>query len=186
MDELGRRLAQNEKEPTRGATAGHRRAAVLAILYKSNGALWLPLIERPHGPGVHAGQFALPGGAFEPEDQTLARTALRETQEEIGIDPESLTILGSLPMVTVRVSGFVVLPFVAWSTGPPEFVPNLAEVERVVQMAVSMLPNPRTDRTFDAPSGTHQLIHEFHLREGRVWGATARILHSLGQVLPPT
>src|SRR5438105_1945133 len=103
---------------------GLRHAAVLAILYESAGRTVIPLIERPHGQGVHSGQLALPGGALDSGDESLMHTALREAREEIGVDPGELRILGRLPEVMVRVSGFVVAPFVAWSATEPQLFPN--------------------------------------------------------------
>jgi 8-oxo-dGTP pyrophosphatase MutT (NUDIX family) len=161
-----------------------RKAAVLVIMFELNDELKIPLIERSHGRGVHSGQLALPGGAMEAGDRTLLATALREAHEEVGADPSQLRILGRLPSVVVRVSRFVVAPFVAWAATEPHLFPNDGEVARIVTMPVSLLTDPETAREIAAPPGSlHKSTYEFALPEGRLWGATARILYGLGDVL---
>src|SRR5581483_11729838 len=119
-----------------------RRAAVLALLYENRDTLLVPLIQRASGEGVHAGQLALPGGGEEVDDQSLLATALREAREEVSVESSDLRILGRLPAVQVRVSGFIVAPFVAWTPQPPLLRPNESEVERIVELDTAILTDP--------------------------------------------
>jgi len=184
LDELESRLAPNES--VAGLPQDLRRAAVLAVIYERDGQPVIPLIERTRGRGVHSGQLALPGGGAEPADRTLLETALREAEEEISIDTRELRVLGHLPPVQVRVSGFVVIPFVAWAETPPMLVPNDAEVASIVHLALSVVADPSLAREIPNPPGsTHPVMYEYPLPEGRLWGATARMIHNLGTVLPP-
>lgn len=163
-----------------------RRAAVLVIICQDDDRLWIPLIQRPPGQGVHGGQIALPGGAVDPADRDLLATALREAHEEIGVEIDSLTVLGRLPAVVVRVSGFIVVPFVAWTAARPLLTPSQAEVAGIVELPLSLLVDPGAVRETPNPPGSlHPTMFEYPLPEGRLWGATARMLHSLGAVLAP-
>jgi 8-oxo-dGTP pyrophosphatase MutT (NUDIX family) len=108
-------------------------------------------------------------------------TAVRETQEEIGISPESLELIGQLRPVAISVSRFQVFPFVATCPVTPPMTPNVGEVSRIVEMPISALiqfgdlcasPLPDRNTTYAIP-----------LPEGTVWGATARILLQLATVL---
>jgi len=175
-------LGSTEQEPE--LPGDLRRAAVLAILYRHANEVWLPLIQRPSGQGVHGGQIALPGGAFEAGDRTLLDTALREANEEVGVLADTLTVLGRLPPVMVRVSGFVVVPFVACSDLRPAMHPNDSEVQRIVHVRVKLLTNRESLVESVAPPGSlHKTLYEYRLAEGTVWGATARILVSLVEAL---
>jgi 8-oxo-dGTP pyrophosphatase MutT (NUDIX family) len=161
-----------------------RTAAVLAVLYELEGQLVLPLIERSQGAGVHSGQLALPGGSVEPGDRDLAAAALREAQEEVGISPHNLRVLGCLPPVRIIVSGFIAFPFVAWSSEPLRLFPNDAEVAAIVLFPVRILRDPTQRREIPNPPGSlHPVMYEYRLPEGRLWGATARMLYNLGRVL---
>src|SRR5687767_518274 len=88
-----------------------RRAAVLVPLFVRDGMLWVTFTRRTETVEHHRGQISFPGGVEEPEDEDLAATALRETQEELGILPRDVRLLGSLsPIVTI--TDFAVAPFV--------------------------------------------------------------------------
>lgn len=135
--QLAERLAPADTDPELAVDL--RRAAVLMLLYREEGDLRMPLIVRPRDQGMHGGQFALPGGAYDPADVTLKRTALREACEEVAVLPSTVEVLGRLPPVQVRVSGFVVVPFVGWSLAIPRLYPHDAEVERIIHMPIAML-----------------------------------------------
>ncbi|HEV3313045.1 MAG TPA: CoA pyrophosphatase [Chloroflexota bacterium] len=180
--QLAERLGPADSDPE--LPVDLRRAAVLMLLYQEKGDFRMPLIERPRGQGVHGGQFALPGGAYDPADDTLKTTALREAWEEVAVDPGAVEMLGRLPPVQVRVSGFVVVPFVGWSPAMPRLYPHDAEVERIIHMPIAMLRDADSVAEVPAPAGSsHATMFEYHLPEGKVWGATARMLVSLGVVL---
>ncbi|MFZ5493566.1 MAG: NUDIX hydrolase [Pseudomonadota bacterium] len=163
----------------------HREAAVLLLLYPAGGAqTHLALIRRPDYSGPHSGQIALPGGRRE-GDETLLQTALRETQEELGIDPAPLALLGALSPLYVRASNHLVYPFVAVATQRPQFQPCEREVAEVIEVPLARL----RDRRFRGlevvrfePFGRVRVPY-FALPGTRIWGATGMILGEFLTVL---
>jgi len=126
----------------------------------------------------HGGEISFPGGRAHPEDADLMATALRETQEELGLAPESVEIIGCLPFVHTRVTGFVVVPYVGLLSERPEFVPNPHEIAEVLEVPLAALLAAEEEREweFDAERyQTYQYAHGAHT----VWGATARIVKDL-------
>ncbi len=128
---------------------------------------------------VGAGQIALPGGRFDENDGDLRITALRETQEELGIAPESVDVLGRLDDVLTAVSSFVVTPFVAVTPARPVAVPSEREIARVLEVPLGALL--RADR--ELPDQPDILTLRYPLLGEDVWGATARILRAFSAVV---
>jgi 8-oxo-dGTP pyrophosphatase MutT (NUDIX family) len=171
--------------PPPSATA--RSAAVLALLFADDAGLArIVLTERLSYDGYHSGEVSLPGGKAEPEDDGPAATALREAEEEVGLDAQAagVRIVGTLDEVFIPVSDFRITPVVAVAAQPPFLTPNPAEVARILEPPVSaFLP--------DAPvEMVERVIRDWPLRYGgyridglHVWGATARILGQLGAIL---
>jgi 8-oxo-dGTP pyrophosphatase MutT (NUDIX family) len=165
-----------------------RPAATLLLLYPGiDHELTLPLTVRLETLRSHAGEVSLPGGGREPGDASLEATALRETHEEIGVDPGELTILGSLDQVWIPPSNFELRPYVAAASRRPELVPQVNEVALIVELPVRDL--------VDEGAITEELVHGpgWSLRVGGyraggqlVWGATARTLAMFASVLKRT
>ena len=104
-------------------------SAVLILFYKDdNGSIKFPLIQRPTYNGAHSGQIGLPGGKAEFNDANLIETAIRETHEEIGVQPELVNVIGKLSKLHITVSNFVVTPVVAYMEHRPKFVLDPKEV----------------------------------------------------------
>lgn len=158
--------------------------AVLILFYPDGGGIHFPLIQRPTYNGVHSDQVALPGGKKEIEDVDLYETALREANEEIGIELENLTIIGSLTELYIPVSNFKVLPAIGYCSEKPAFVPDDHEVEEIIIANVEMLKGR------DMPQVTEIVINDnfqlkapyFAVDDHIIWGATAMMLGEL-QVL---
>lgn len=157
-----------------------RQSAVLVLLFPSRQDVSFLLTERPHSLSSHAGQMSLPGGAREPEDENLCATALRETSEELGIDTTDLEVLGRLEDVDVRVSGYTITPFVAWSDHPPHVRPQPNEVASVLPVPLHALLAGEAVRheTWDM-RGSLWEVSLYRFSGFAVWGATARILAHL-------
>jgi len=164
-------------------TPSYRRAAVIALLYPRGGQWYLPLTLRPEHLNDHAGQVSLPGGAREP-GETSEQCALRELNEELGVDEATIRIVSRLPEIFVYPSNFLVRPLVAVTGDTPEFMPNPIEVEQLLEMPITHLLDAgnysshtisRRAVTFKAPS---ILYHDQH-----VWGATAMILGELSRAM---
>lgn len=163
----------------------HRDAAVL-----------IPIIEHAAGPQVlltqrathlskHAGQISFPGGRTEPFDPDLAHTALRETHEEVGLQPEAFELVGELPLYITR-TGFAIRPFVALIKPPIQVTPDPSEVAEVFEVPLNFLMDPgnhqRQTRNWQDKPRYFWAI-PYHNRY--IWGATAGILVNLSRLLNP-
>jgi 8-oxo-dGTP pyrophosphatase MutT (NUDIX family) len=129
----------------------------------------------------HKGQISLPGGARDSTDPDDVFTALREAQEELGIDPALVEIAGTLPTIYARVSGFMITPVVGkLKAGAPDlaFSPNPEEVAEIIEVPMRVLCDPRTHHTrpFNRDGLTYNL-HYYTYGPYEIWGATGRILY---------
>jgi 8-oxo-dGTP pyrophosphatase MutT (NUDIX family) len=127
----------------------------------------------------HKGEISFPGGVRHEEDPDLLTTALRETEEELGIPPAAVQVLGALPPVHTMVSGFVIVPFVGRLAELPTMAPSEVEVAEVLQLDLARLA--KVEREVLGASG--RSWHAYELDGSLVWGATGRVLHSLLDVL---
>ncbi|WP_199566589.1 NUDIX hydrolase [Streptomyces triticagri] len=169
-----------------------RQSAVLVLFGEGEQGPELLLMERASSLRSHAGQPSFPGGALDPEDGDPAttgplRAALREAEEETGLDPTGVQIFGVLPKLYIPVSGFVVTPVLAWWRRPSAIgVVDPAETARVFTVPVSHLTDPEHRVTSVHPRG-HQ-GPAFLVGPALVWGFTAgvidRILHFAGWERP--
>ena len=140
--------------------------------------------ERRHDLSTHAGQIAFPGGKQDAQDTDAAATAIRETSEELGIEPAAVEVLGLLDDVPTP-TRFVITPVVARLRGPLIMEPNPAEVASVFAAELSAMVDPARytsngSRTF---LGVTYEMHEYRWEPHRIWGATARIVHQLMTIL---
>ncbi len=185
-DYLRAALRPIPEAPARADPAAPRAAAVLAPLYARGGHPHLLFTRRSLDLSAHRGEISFPGGAREGGDATLAQTALRETYEELGLDPVAVEVLGPLPHVVASVSNFLIAPYVGWlEQGLPLLVPNVAEVAEVIEAPLAALAEPAIYHTeFWERAGRTHTVHFYDFGEYRIWGATARMLHSLLELLP--
>ena len=158
-------------------------SAVLIVLFPFREQIGTCLIRRPASMKNHAGQIAFPGGKREKEDLSLIRTALREAREEIGIDPDSVEILGELSTVYVQVSKFLIKPVLGWLQQMPELVADLAEVDEVICISLEDLANQanRCDREMETMTGKLS-VPGYEINGLFIWGATAMILAELADI----
>jgi 8-oxo-dGTP pyrophosphatase MutT (NUDIX family) len=154
---------------------GGRDSAVLILFGEGTEGPDLLLIERAHTMRSHAGQPAFPGGAQDPEDDGPVAAALREAQEEVGLDPASVEVLGVLPALYLPPSGFVVHPVVGWWRDPHKVdVVDVDEVAAVVRVPLKELTDPANRFRISHPSGV--IGPAFEVRGLVVWGFTAGLI----------
>jgi 8-oxo-dGTP pyrophosphatase MutT (NUDIX family) len=158
-----------------------RRAAVLVPLFVRDGMLWVMFTRRTDTVEHHRGQISFPGGVEEPEDEDLAATALRETQEELGVSPGDVRLLGALSSI-VTVTDFAVAPFVGAIPQPYDFTPAESEIAEVIETPLAALRDPTILETRVLP-GRDEPVLFYHHGPHVIWGATARILAELLAVL---
>ncbi len=160
-----------------------REASVLILLYPRGGTARFPLIQRPPGTGVHAGQVSLPGGSREGRE-TAEECALRETAEELGFDTSGVRILRELTTLRVPPSRFRVRPFVGVLDSPPPFRPAPAEVEECFETGLAELLDPAArEEDLVEREGRLWRVPFYRLAGRRVWGATAIILAELREIM---
>ena len=152
------------------------QSAVLILLYEENGVICFTLTERTQTVEHHRGQISLPGGARE-ADEKLSSTAIRETQEEIGIYADDVDLIGALSPLFVPVTGFIINPFVGIINANFEPQPAPEEVETVITVHVNELLNDDNELQEKRNLRGYDVNIPYFLLSGhKVWGATAMIL----------
>lgn len=155
---------------------GGRPSAVLILFGPgARGGQDVVLTERSHSMRSHAGQVSFPGGAIDPGDSGPVSAALREAQEEVGLDPAGVQVVAELPALYLPPSNFVVTPVLAWWARPaPISVVDHLEVARVLRAPLSELTDPARRFTVTHPSGFAGPA--FDIDGLLVWGFTAGLL----------
>jgi 8-oxo-dGTP pyrophosphatase MutT (NUDIX family) len=168
----------------RRAGKGRKPAAVLCALFDEDGQAQVVLTRRSERLRSHKGQVAFPGGRLETGELPL-EAALREAREEVGLSPEGIEVLGSLSTVTTASSEDPVHPFVVALPGRPALRPQPSEVARVftVPLVDFVAAGAHRCEVWDAPGRGRRLVHFFDVAGETVWGATARILVELIQLV---
>lgn len=161
-----------------------KQAAVLLLLYEANGTLFFYLTQRTETVASHKGQISLPGGERQ-DGEALVETALRETYEEIGIDPSKVEILGApLTPLYIPVSDFWVTPFVGYLCGEPKTCIASEEVHQILATPLaSLLDDTLIGEEEWNLRGLVTRVPFFRLHGYKVWGATAMILAEFSAML---
>lgn len=162
-----------------------RIAAVLMLFYPKNDTTHLVLIVRNSYAGVHSAQIAFPGGKYEHDDDDFAFTALRETQEEVGIHPDKIEILKPFTELYIPPSNFMVHPFLGISKEELVFVPEPSEVAEIIELPLSIFLSDAivVDTNLSTSYADNISIPAFKIENHIVWGATAMMLSELKEVL---
>ena len=166
------------EEATRLGVHGRTDAAVLAPLYVEHGQLHAVFTKRREDLRRHPGEISFPGGRYDDSDRDLIATALREAHEEIGLDPETVDLIGALRPTPTIASGYAIYPFVGVIERGLEWILSAREVAEVLELA---LPDVRAGyrRQRLIRRGIPILTDTYVIGDHLIWGATARILSDL-------
>lgn len=157
-----------------------RVGAVMIALYPDGGDMRVILTVRSQELANHRGEVSLPGGGIDPEDIDLIGTALRECQEELGLDPTAIQIVGVMQPIYITPSNYEITPVIGQMAELPELRPNHAEVSQVISVTLRDLLDPATVVVEPWVLRGHDvMVPYFAIAGHKVWGATALILSEL-------
>ncbi|HVY05952.1 MAG TPA: CoA pyrophosphatase [Burkholderiales bacterium] len=184
------RAQQGLSEDATGLPAYHHAADVTPV----PAAVLVPVVNRPGGATLlftqrtahlhdHAGQISFPGGRVDDGDADRIATALREAQEETGLDPSRVEIIGRLPDYDIP-TGFRVTPIVGWIEPPFDLKPDPFEVADVFEVPLEFFLDPANhQRHQDVKNGRVRHYYSMPFGERNIWGATAGMLYSLYRIV---
>jgi len=162
-----------------------KHSAVLMLFYKKNDTIFTVLIHRQTYDGKHSGQIAFPGGKQEKHDKNNVATALREANEEIGVNPNYIEVIGELSKVYIPVSNFYVSPILAFYRGEPNFTLDKREVADIFELDLSLLLKVKKlfSHKITLSNGVKMNVPTFQFADKIIWGATALMLNELRYIL---
>ncbi len=169
-------------EPNRAHAARDRRAAVLVPIFRDRAEVLRVLLVVREDRGIHGGQLAFPGGYHEPTDATLLETALRETEEEVGLLRTEIEVLAELPAAHTHVSATLVSPFLGRIPGGDSLRLQTSEITGVLMPAVASLAEPSARarlpfRSAAIPDG--RIVDGIEVEGHVLWGLSLRVLDDL-------
>lgn len=182
-------MAPSGRQPTLSADyyigMNPRASAVMMLVYPRNEVATLILTKRHTYQGVHSAQVSFPGGKAEPEDTDLKHTALRETFEEVGIEPNAINVVMRFSDLYIPPSNFLVSPFLGVLNSEPVFLPADYEVAEIVELPLDMLLDDTIVQNAALETSYAPLakVPAFNVNGHIVWGATAMMLSEFKEVL---
>ena len=163
-----------------------KKSAVSILFYPNdNNETYFVLILRKTYKGVHSAQVGFPGGKFEEQDASLNTTAIRETEEEIGIPKETIKVLKAMSPLYIPPSNFMVHPYLSIVDSTPNFIKQDSEVEAIIEVSLSDFLDKKNCVRTKVPTsfGIELEVPAYHLNQHIVWGATAMMLSELKDLL---
>ena len=174
----GRKLSANLK-----AGEQVKYSSVLLLLFPDGGSIYTCLTRRSPRMKHHPGQVSFPGGKIE-VGESPELTAMRETQEEVGVSPLDVHLLGMLSELYIPVSGYVIFPYVGWIDEKPDFVLNTDEAEKLILFPVQGFIENEEIKHMEMETSTGPLTIPYYPFDDEViWGATAMILAEFLEIL---
>jgi 8-oxo-dGTP pyrophosphatase MutT (NUDIX family) len=160
-------------------------SSVLMLLYPKGDKISTVMIKRPVYDGVHSGQIAFPGGRFEDKDSDLRDTALRETEEEIGVKRDSITIIGELTQLYIPPSNYNVQPVIGYTSDIPDFVLDQNEVVSILEINITDFLKPVNIQHKNVLSRNKLQLNVicYFIQNEIIWGASAMIISEFVEVL---
>jgi len=185
MDPIGRKSTNEYFD----ANSAPKKSAVMILLYPSinSSAIHVMLIVRAENEkGNHSGQISFPGGGFDEEDVDLAVTALRETEEEIGVDRKLIKVIGELSSLYIPVSNYLVRPFVGICEQKPVFNKHSLEVDDLLEIEINEFlseKNKTTSDIFLKLLNRTMNVPCYKIGGKIIWGATAMIIAEFAEII---
>ena len=156
----------------------YRKSSVLILVYPSKDHIpKIALLQRPQNLEFHPGQICFPGGKYQKTDQTNLNTALRETNEEIGIPINKIKYIKKLTKIFIPPSKFKVNPFLAYMNETPNFIIDKKEVDVVIEFPISFLLHDNSKKKIRIKNDSNEIINCYKYGDKIIWGATAIILY---------
>ncbi|MDN6280507.1 MAG: CoA pyrophosphatase [Psychroflexus sp.] len=162
-----------------------KKSAVMALFYPDEKQdMRLIFILRKSYNGVHSNQIGFPGGQYETDDKNFEYTAIRETEEEIGIQKEDITVVRELTQMYIPPSNFIVYPFLGFLNYTPQFKKQETEVETIFSVCLADCLNDQNivETTISASYSKETQVNAFELNGQIVWGATAMMLSEIRDI----
>lgn len=163
-----------------------KKSAVMILLFHDQSELKMIVIRRSEYVGVHSGQIAFPGGRFEEEDGDVRTTALREIEEEIGIDRSKIEILGRLSDIYVPPSNFLISIFVGYLSERPHYTLQEREVAEVIEIPFNEFKRAdivKQKEFFVSSQNSTSYAPYFDLENAEIWGASAMVISEFLDIL---
>jgi len=178
------RQALSQRQKRHIVDARRVSSAVLVPIYQKQEQYYILFTQRTEKVKDHKGQISFPGGAYEEQDGSLVNTALREAAEEIGLIASDVEVLGELDDMATIGSGYIISPFVAVIPWPYQFKLDEWETEELIEVPISALFDKDCVRhETDVLDGQVVTTYFYHYQGRVIWGATARILKQLLDIL---
>jgi len=167
------------------AARNPRASAVMMLLYPKGLETHVLLIERATYKGVHSGQVGFPGGKYEQKDVDLVHTALRETQEEVGIVDKDIQIIQPYTKIYIPPSNFYVQPYLGISHKELIFIPDAYEVANIIELPLAVLLQDQLVQNVEMKTSyaSWTQVPAFVYKDYTIWGATAMMLSELKETL---
>jgi 8-oxo-dGTP pyrophosphatase MutT (NUDIX family) len=180
--ELKATLEQREK--TVLSPAGMTVAAVLVPLFRKDGTHHVLLTKRSDKVEHHKGEVSFPGGKLDNTDPDMLSCALRETEEEVGIDPAAVRIIGELDDFYTVATQYLVVPFVGFIPYPYKFRPSDREIDEILDVPIDIFFDPSRRENYTVQFGGRSLdVISYQWKHYHIWGATARILEHFADLI---
>ena len=162
-----------------------KKAAVLCLMYPKGQTTHFVLILRNSYPGVHSNQISFPGGRREEQDNSFLATAIRETEEEIGVKEQLIQPISPLSKLFIPPSNFLVYPYIAFTDHRPDFKRDPGEVQEILEIKLNHILNKESLSTqrLSTSYAKNIKVNCFRCQEKVIWGATAMILSEIREIL---
>ena len=160
------------------------KSGVLLLLYPKNDETFICFMRRTSDGHAHSGQISFPGGKAEKFDKDITETALRETYEEIGVEPNRIQVIGQLTDLYIPLSNFLVKPVLGIMDCTPIFKINKAEVSYIIEVPLSVFFDQNTRKEKEMKRNGYKFTAPYYeIGKDHIWGASSMIMSELVEIL---